>query len=77
MDNIKKQCSSCCCLKEPNSFIKNDKVMKNCIKCREYKKAQGKKYRDKVKAESVRIAKLYEIRCIENAKIRQLRMSAF
>jgi len=73
MDNIKKQCSSCCCLREPNSFIKNDKVLKNCIECRN----NYKKYRDKIKAESVRIAKLYEIHCIENAKIRQLRMSAF
>ena len=44
MEQTKTKCNGCRCWREPADFIKNDKVVKSCIICREYRE----KNKDKI-----------------------------
>ena len=50
MEQIKTKCKCCCCWREATAFIKNDKVMKTCNGCREYRennKCKNTEYQQK------------------------------
>ena len=49
MEQIKTKCNGCRCWREPTDFIKNDKVVKTCKTCREYREKNADKINERKK----------------------------